>query len=95
MLLTLGAFGTVRLCMHHDSRTTRAVKMVKFESLDFEEQTSLAHEIVIHAALEHPNTVKLYEHFQDRQRHYIVMELCQGKELFQGRAFKEHGYLEC
>lgn len=91
-LLTPGAFGTVRLCTHKLSKTTRAVKMVKFESLDFEEQTNLAHEIVIHSALEHPNTVKLYEHFQDSRRHYIVMELCHGKELFQGKSYADHGY---
>jgi len=42
----------------------------------------LYQEIDIMKSLDHPNIIKLYETFQDHRSIYLVMELCDGGELF-------------
>jgi len=32
--------------------------------------------------LDHPNIIKLYEAFEDSRNVYLVMEVCEGGELF-------------
>lgn len=32
--------------------------------------------------LDHPNIIKLYETFEDTRNIYLVMEMCEGGELF-------------
>ena len=32
--------------------------------------------------LDHPNVIKMYETFEDSDNVYLVMELCEGGELF-------------
>lgn len=32
--------------------------------------------------LDHPNIIKIYEYFQDKDKIFIVTELCTGGELF-------------
>jgi len=32
--------------------------------------------------LDHPNIIKLYEAFEDNRNIYLVMEVCEGGELF-------------
>lgn len=32
--------------------------------------------------LDHPNVIKLYETFEDSRNVYLIMELCDGGELF-------------
>jgi calcium-dependent protein kinase len=34
-------------------------------------------------AVDHPHIVKLYEAFEDEDSFHLVMELCQGEELFE------------
>ena len=34
-------------------------------------------------AVDHPHIVKLYETFEDNEHFHLVMELCQGEELFE------------
>lgn len=33
-------------------------------------------------SLDHPNIIKLYETFEDDRNIYLVMEVCEGGELF-------------
>ena len=50
--------------------------------MDEREKIRLQYEIEILKTLEHPNIVKLYEVFEDKDYIYIVTELCEGGELF-------------
>ena len=40
--------------------------------------------------LDHPNVIKLFEFFEDDRYVYLVMELCEGGELFDKIVAKGH-----
>jgi calcium-dependent protein kinase len=42
----------------------------------------LTNEINILKELDHPNIIKLYEYFQERDKYYMIYEYLQGGELF-------------
>lgn len=46
------------------------------------EPEKFMHEINLMKQLDHPNIIKLFETFEDKQFIYLVMELCEGGELF-------------
>jgi calcium-dependent protein kinase len=77
-----GAFGEVRLCTHRDTKEKRAVKVLKKENMDKNEQQTMLNEINTLRSLDHPNIVKIFEYFEDEKRFYIVTEHIQGGELF-------------
>lgn len=43
----------------------------------------LEHELLILMEVDHPNIVKFFETYRDHKYYHIVMELCDGKELFE------------
>lgn len=81
-LLGSGAFGEVRLCLHKETQTQRAVKVLRKNLLDPKEMEMLKNEIQILKDLDHPNIVKMFEFLEDEKRIYIVTEICKGGELF-------------
>lgn len=81
-VLGSGAFGEVRLCLHKDTQTQRAVKVLRKNLLDDKEMDMLKNEISILKDMDHPNIVKMYEFLEDEKRIYIVTEICKGGELF-------------
>ena len=88
-MLGQGAFGEVRKCTTRDTKVIRAVKLIKKESMNQEEEESFKQEIGILKRLDHPNILKLYEVFDDDKRYYLVTELCKGGELFDEIITKE------
>lgn len=52
------------------------------KAMDDEMKVRLSYEIDILKNLDHPNIMKLYEIFEDKQNIYLVSELCLGGELF-------------
>lgn len=81
-LLGSGAFGEVRLCLHKETQSQRAVKVLRKNLLDPKEMEMLKNEIAILKDLDHPNIVKMFEFLEDDKRIYIVTEICKGGELF-------------
>ncbi len=49
----------------------------------------IQNEIEIHSTLSHENIVSLYGHFEDLDNYYLLMELCEGGELYS--SVKEKG----
>ena len=64
-MLGQGAFGEVRKCQNRQTKTVRAVKIIRKESMTPEEEKSFRYEINILKKLDHPNIIKLYEIFED------------------------------
>ncbi|CEM36746.1 unnamed protein product [Vitrella brassicaformis CCMP3155] len=79
--LGTGAFGQVRLCTHKESGEDRAVKLIVKDEVGVTIQ-ELMEEIEILKIVDHPNVIRFYEVFEDRNFIYAVMEACTGGELF-------------
>jgi len=73
-----GAFGTVRLARHKKSKETRAIKEIPACK-----QASMEREIALMKLMDHLNVIRLYETFIDQKTLYLVMEICDGGELFE------------
>lgn len=75
-----GAFGKV--CVASDKRSNQARALKSISKTAASEVQKIEEELTIIALLDHPNIVRIYESFQDRRNIYILMELCDGGELF-------------
>lgn len=79
-----GAFGEVRKVVHRATNENRAVKIFRKDlAVSDSSQKKLMEEINILRSLDHPNIIRVYEFFEDNKRFYIVMEQCNGGELFE------------
>ena len=79
-----GAFGEVRKVIHRATNDIRAVKIFRKDlATSASSQKKLLEEINILRSLDHPNIIRVYEYFEDQKRFYIVMEQCNGGELFE------------
>jgi len=67
-----------------DKRTGRrcAVKCVKKVKVEGDDIKLLRREIKIMKKVDHPNILKLFEVYEDEEESFLVMELVEGKELF-------------
>ncbi|CAE7766487.1 CPK2 [Symbiodinium sp. CCMP2456] len=75
-----GAFGTVRKARDRSLGTMRAVKRIdKAKSFALED---VRKEIEMLREMDHPSIVRLYAAYEDSVSIYLVMELCEGGELF-------------
>lgn len=74
-----GTQGIVFRAKRKKTGIMRAVKMVPKKSVSMEK---FHREINIMKMLDHPNIIKLFETFDDRNSTYLIMELCRGGELF-------------
>lgn len=76
-----GGFGTVRRATLKDSpHIVRAVKDVRKRTPKL--QKTVHREIGVLRRLDHPNICRLYETFEDTKHIYLIMELIEGRELF-------------
>ena len=77
-----GAFGEERKAIHNATKIERAVKIYRKEEFQDEELKRFINEVEILKQLDHPNIIRVFEYFQDKDNFYIVTELCTGGELF-------------
>jgi calcium-dependent protein kinase len=78
-----GNFGTVRLASPWSSpHKVYAVKSIPREKVD-PEISMLEQELLILMEVDHPNIIKFYETYKDDRYYRIVMEYCNGGELFE------------
>lgn len=83
MLIGAGAFGHVYKAKHRDTGIMRAVKMIDKLRLNAEEIVLLQNEVNSLKNLTHPNIVKIYEIYENKNKFYLVTELAEGCELFE------------
>ncbi|KAE9608465.1 putative protein kinase CAMK-CDPK family [Lupinus albus] len=79
-----GEFGITYLCIDRETKESLACKSISkrklLTSVDIED---VRREVAILSTLpEHPNVVKLKATFEDNKNVHILMELCEGGELF-------------
>ena len=79
-----GHFGTVRIAYRRDAEPRKyfAVKSISKKNMSKKDLEDLMREVEILSNLEHPNIIKFYETYHDEFYFHIVMELCEGKEVF-------------
>ena len=92
-----GAYGVVVTARHRPTGETRALKVIDKGALEPKQWEALEAEVAILASLEHPNIVRLHEHFDDGAGHHVLaMEYLKGGELLdrllakQARGGMEH-----
>ena len=89
-----GHFGTVRKAYRRAEKEPYqyfAIKSISIKNLTQKDYNDLVKEVDIISGLDHPNIIKFYETYHDKYFFHIVMELCQGKEVFDNIA--NHGYM--
>lgn len=75
-----GSYGSVCKAKSKSTGAVRAIKNISKAQMKNIER--FKQEIAIMKLMDHPNIIKLYETFEDHRSIYLVMELCNGGELF-------------
>lgn len=79
-----GGFAVVKKCLHKPTGQIRAVKILLKSKLSTNlivEKHKLR-EVQVLRSLDHPNILRCFDLLEDESRYYIVMEHCEGGELF-------------
>ena len=79
-----GSYGKV-FKAHNKSDTSNvvAIKVINKHGMDKEDLLSINREVSIMRQVDHPNIVRYHETYDDVKYIYLIMELCQGGELFE------------
>jgi len=78
-----GTFSSVVRANHNDTSKSFAIKIIDKTKIENDKQLSrIYNEINIHREAKHPYIVRYEEHYETEIDVCIVMELCQGGELF-------------
>jgi predicted Ser/Thr protein kinase len=82
-VLGKGKFGEVFLARHHETGFIAAIKKIeRGKVVEFKMMEQFAKEIRLHSCLDHPNIVKFFGVFQEKEEIYLVMEYMNGGTLF-------------
>jgi len=78
-----GSYGVVKkVCLKTNPDTIRAMKIIPKENLmKGYDNEKLLDEIIILKNLDHPNIMKLYEFFEDKDHYYMISEYCDQGDL--------------
>lgn len=78
-----GAFGQVYKVRHVETGNLYAIKVIQKSRIIAKDMLQqLRREIRIMYCLDHPNIIKLYNHFEDDTNFYLIMELAENGSLF-------------
>jgi len=77
-----GAFATVCLTTHRQSRKRVAVKCVQRKNLPPSDDVAIHSEVTILTTLTHPHICPILDFFMEDECYYIVMELMEGGDVF-------------
>jgi calcium-dependent protein kinase len=88
-----GHYGSVRIGYKKDELPKKyyAIKSICLKSVKECDLQDLFHEVAIISQLRHPNIIKLFETYYDESYFHLVMEYCQGKDVFE--KIIEHGHI--
>mmetsp|Transcript_23609 Transcript_23609/g.23355 ORF Transcript_23609/g.23355 Transcript_23609/m.23355 type:complete len:282 (+) Transcript_23609:19-864(+) len=75
-----GAYGKVMKAVNLNSNQTVAIKMI--QKIRVKDYKTFNKELAILSIMDHPNIVKVLETYETERICYLVMELCEGGELF-------------
>lgn len=85
-ILGSGSFGQVREAIMKDNpKEIRAVKMIERDNEDGEwsNQAIFVREVGLLQQIKHENIIRYYDFYEDLHFLYVVMELCNGGEVFE------------
>ncbi len=79
-----GAFGKVYKVLHRRTQQTRAMKVVKIDTINYQDDDKrFLKEIEMLSQLDHPNIIKIYEYYSDDLHYYVITEIARGGELYE------------
>ena len=84
ILFLKGAYGEVKLVQHAKSKTLFALKIINKAFINYQSPIEIfLREISVHKSLTHPNIAKLYDHLEDRNNIYLVLEYVEKGSLYE------------
>jgi len=72
-----GSYGVVFKAVHKASQIERAIKIIYKKKVD--DMVQIFSEIESLRTVDHPNIVKLYEHYETMKEVFLVQELLKGE----------------
>eukprot|EP00931_Biecheleriopsis_adriatica_P102488 TRINITY_DN77452_c0_g1_i1.p1 TRINITY_DN77452_c0_g1~~TRINITY_DN77452_c0_g1_i1.p1 ORF type:complete len:521 (+),score=107.45 TRINITY_DN77452_c0_g1_i1:49-1611(+) len=88
--LARGGFGTVRRVRHRETGAPCVMKEIP--KTNRADDARLQEEVKLQASMDHPHIVRLFEVFEDEKQVYILMEACDGGDVY--HAVQKAGYFE-
>ena len=80
-----GTYSKVQLVQHKINLSIRAMKVIKKKKKKGTNQTNehdVYKEVNLLIKMDHPNIVKIFEFYNGEKEYYLIMEYCEGGELF-------------
>ena len=77
-----GGYGTVFKGINKKTGEARAIKKLSRKGIEEDDYVRFLREIELLKKADHPNIIKLYELYESKHSIYLVMEKCDGGELF-------------
>ena len=78
-----GTFSTVKLGENIKTKEKVAIKILNKEKIKEEEDLErIKREIKILSMMNHPNVIRTYKNIENEKNYYLIMEYCDGGELF-------------
>ena len=79
-----GSFASVYLVQNRITESIRAMKIInKSSNTTEEDEKEIVNEINILKIMDHPNILKIFEFYSNKESYSIITEFCSGGELFQ------------